>query len=139
MATIPILLPDGSLTGSAFGTWQSFQNSGTVITDVLSSVIQDNTPGHQYDRVFIFIMVLKGYDAFLGPFYDWLDGRWLGHQLRMPERKRRNKLVQEQLAGREYEGHRRSRIWVIIGCAVLSAMILTAWVVSCCLRSVVSR
>lgn len=98
--------------------------------DVASGAIQDRTPGKQYDRVFIFIMTLKAYDAFLGPFYDWLDGRWLGHQLRMPERKRRDKLVQEQLAGREYEGHKCSKFWVITGCSILSASIVTAWAVS---------
>lgn len=75
-------------------------------------------------------MVFKAYDAFLGPFYDWLDGRWLGHQLRMPERKRRSKLVQEQLAGRIYPGHKLSKTWVAIGISILSAMIVTAWAVS---------
>lgn len=116
--------------GSAFGTWQSFQNAGTIIMDVAAGALQDKTPGQQYDRVFIMIMVLKAYDAFLGPFYDWLDGRWLGHQLRMPERKRRSKLVQEQLAGRTYPGHRHSKFWLTVGLSVLSAMIVTAWAVS---------
>lgn len=98
--------------------------------DVASGAIQDNTPGAQYDKVFIVIMVFKAYDAFLGPFYDWLDGRWLGHQLRMPERKRRDKLVQQTIAGQTYEGHKRDRTWTTIGCSVLSAMVVTGWAVS---------
>ncbi|BEJ15699.1 hypothetical protein CspHIS471_0503040 [Cutaneotrichosporon sp. HIS471] len=127
MATVPILLPSNELMGTAFGVWQSFQNAGTLIMDVASGAIQDKTPGHQYDRVFIVIMVFKAYDAFLGPFYDWLDGKWLGHQLRMPERKRRDKLVQLEIRGKTYEGHERSKFWTWTGCSVLSAMVVTGW------------
>lgn len=95
--------------------------------DVASGAIQDGTPGAQYDRVLIVIMVFKAYDAFLGPFYDWLDGRWLGHQLRMPERKRRDKLVQQEIAGRTYEGHERNKTWTTLGCTILAAMVITGW------------
>lgn len=98
--------------------------------DVASGAIQDGTPGQQYDRVFIVIMVFKAYDAFLGPFYDWLDGRWLGHQLRMPERKRRDKMVQLEIRGQTYEGHEQNKPWTIIGCTILTAMVVTGWAVS---------
>lgn len=98
--------------------------------DVAGGALQDKTPGQQYDRVFIMIMVLKGYDFFLGPFYDWVDGKWLGHQLRLPERIRRSKLVQQENSGRHFKGHERRTFWVILGTGVLAAMIITAWAVS---------
>lgn len=33
-------------------------------------------------------MAIKAWQVVLGPIYDYLDGRWLGHALRRPESKR---------------------------------------------------
>lgn len=97
---------------------------------VSSGILQDNTPGEQYDRVMLMIMVFKAFDTFMGPLYDYLDGRWLGHQLRLPERKRRDALLQKELAGRTFEGHKRSSQWTYIGIGALSGMVIAGWVVS---------
>ena len=45
LVSIPLLVPDQKLFGTAFGLWYAFQQAGQVITDVSAGAIQDRTPG----------------------------------------------------------------------------------------------
>jgi hypothetical protein len=75
-------------------------------------------------------MVIKGLQIFWGPFYDWLDGRWLGHMLRANE-KTRFAIGQEMRArGDEPLGWRVHRPTGIATAATLVSCIIVGWVVS---------
>jgi hypothetical protein len=70
---------------------------------------------------------IKSVEFFIGPVYDYLDGRWLGHSLRMPEKRRTAFRREVVLAGVQYEGWRISRRvrWGVL--CQLGAMIATGW------------
>lgn len=44
LATIPVLVPDEKLIGTAFGIWKCYENTGHVIISVTAGAIQDLTP-----------------------------------------------------------------------------------------------
>lgn len=77
-----------------------------------------------------FIIGIKAVEVVLGPVYDYLDGKWLGHSLRMPEAKRvafRNRAVEQKLELTGWKVDKRVTFGVI---GQLTCMIIVAWVVS---------
>lgn len=79
-----------------------------------------------------FIIAIKAVEVVLGPVYDYLDGKWLGHSLRMPEAKRvafRNQAIEEEWDIKGWKVDRRVTFGII---GQLSCMIVVAWVVSDC-------
>lgn len=76
------------------------------------------------------MIAIKAVEVLLGPIYDYLDGKWLGHSLRMNEAKRvafRQKAIEENL---DLQGWRVERKVLLGVLGQLSAMIVIAWVVS---------
>lgn len=49
---------------------------------------QQDRSGGSYNNVIYFIIAINAWQVCLGPIYDFLDGRSLGHALRKPEQKR---------------------------------------------------
>lgn len=77
-----------------------------------------------------FLIAIKAWQVFEGPILDYLDGRFLGHALRMNEKKRielRNKMARE---GHEFLGW---KVWrpatIFFGCQYV-IMVIVSWVVS---------
>ncbi|WVF68348.1 hypothetical protein IAT40_003113 [Kwoniella sp. CBS 6097] len=129
IASIPVLIGDDALLGTAYGVWKSFQNGNSAVLDVAAGAIQDRTKSGSYDNVLYLIIAIKAVEVCLGPIYDYLDGKWLGHSLRMPEQKRlelRKKALEEDL---DYPGWRISKRTTLIVGGELTALIITAWVV----------
>lgn len=129
IAAIPILVGDDALLGTAFGVWKAFANANSIVLDVAAGAIQDRTADGSYDNVIYLIIAIKCVQVCLGPAYDYLDGRWLGHSLRLPEKKRvalRAEALEKEL---DYPGWRiDKRVTYAVG-AQLSGLVVVAWVV----------
>ncbi|OCF73363.1 hypothetical protein I204_06595 [Kwoniella mangroviensis CBS 8886] len=130
IASIPVLVGDDRLLGTAFGVWKAFQNGNSAVLDVAAGAIQDRTSNGSYDRVLYLIIAIKAIEVCLGPVYDYLDGKWLGHSLRLPEKKRL--LLRKEALDKEidYPGWRINKIVTRIVGVELVGLIITAWVVS---------
>lgn len=66
----------------------------------------------------------------MGPIYDYLDGRWLGHSLRMPEQQRvafRQKAIDENL---DLRGWRVEKPVFVSIASIMAVWIVIGWVVS---------
>lgn len=142
LCAIPVLLGDDALLGTAMGVWKAFQNANSTIMDVAAGAIvscperhpltsqQDKSSNDSYNAVIYFIIAIKCVEFILGPIYDYLDGRWLGHSLRMPEQKRvafRAKAVESEL---DLPGWRVNKKVLYFVLAQLTCMIIVAYVVS---------
>lgn len=91
---------------------------------------QDRSPTNSYDGLIYFLIAIKAVEVILGPVYDYLDGKWLGHSLRMNEAKRvafRNRAIEEKL---DVKGWRVERKVLLGALGQLSVMIVVAWAVS---------
>ena len=130
IACIPVLVGDDALLGTAFGVWKAFQNTNSTILDVAAGAIQDRSKDNSYDNVLYLIIAIKAVEVVLGPIYDVLDGRWLGHSLRMPEIKRLQFRKDARAEGERWTGWRISKKVFIFVATQLCVMIVIAWVVS---------
>jgi hypothetical protein len=92
---------------------------------------QDRTPGKTYDRVIIFLIVIKGLEVGWGFFYNYLDGRWLNYSLRAPEKKRYETRQQAKQVEGDLPGFRVSKVVTYTVGVQLSCLIVAAWAVSC--------
>ena len=130
IASIPVLVGNDELLGTAFGIWKAFANCNTIILEVAAGAIQDRTPGGSYDRVIYMIIAFKAMEILWGLTYDFLDGRLLGHSLRMPEKKRVAFRRDVKQRGDDLRGWQVSKA-AFYGCGgLLCALIVTGWVVS---------
>lgn len=75
IASIPLMVPNQMELGLVFGIWKVFNNSGSVIVDMIAGRLQDITPGNTYERVIAFFVAVKGLEFCLGLFYGVLDRR----------------------------------------------------------------
>jgi hypothetical protein len=91
---------------------------------------QDKTPGQSYDRVIYLLLAIKGTQVLLGPIYDYLDGRWMGHTLRKSEKQRIKLREDMAVEGVELPGWKvhRPTTWTV-SCQ-LGAMVVVSWIVS---------
>jgi len=99
--------------------------------------------------VIYLLIAIKAVQVCLGPVYDLLDGKWLGHALRKPERKRlelrlADKSVEtidhlpattsragtSETTDRGLKGWRPSKLVCRVVLAELACAIVVAWVVS---------
>lgn len=97
---------------------------------LLMSVQQDRTPGKTYERVIYFLLAIKAVEVIWGPIYDWLDGKWLGHSLRMPEKKRvafRKKVLEEK---QDLRGWRVEKPVLYSVAGIMTVWVTVGWVVS---------
>lgn len=90
---------------------------------------QDSTPGKGYDRVIYFLIVVKFVQFCLGPIYDYLDGKLLGHSLRRNEKARIAMREEMRERGEWFPGWRVSRRAFYVFGTQLGLMILASWVV----------
>ncbi|PWZ00851.1 LOW QUALITY PROTEIN: MFS general substrate transporter [Testicularia cyperi] len=131
IASIPLLVPSQISIGTAFGIWKAFNSAGSTIMDVSTGAIQDLTPTgtKQYSNVFYFLIALKSVDVLFGLGYHMLDKRYFGGFLLLNEKQRINKEAEETEKHR-MEGLRKPiRSWTLAGCCLLSAMVVTSYVV----------
>lgn len=77
LASIPLMVPNQTELGLVFGIWKVFNNSGSVIVDMIAGRLQDITPGGTYERVIAFFVAVKGLEFCLGLFYGVLDRRYV--------------------------------------------------------------
>lgn len=75
LVSIPLMVPSQIELGLVFGIWKAFNNSGSVIVDMIAGVLQDTTPGGTYERVIAFFVAAKGLEFCLGLFYGMFDRR----------------------------------------------------------------
>lgn len=73
LASIPLMVPCQIELGLALGIWKAFNNSGSVIVDMIAGTVQDITPGNTYEGVIAFFVAVKGLEFCLGLFYGLLD------------------------------------------------------------------
>lgn len=81
IASIPLIVPNQLQLGLVFGIWKAFNNSGSVIVDMIAGRLQDITPGGTYERVIAFFIAVKGLEFCLGLFYGVLDKRYVNYEL----------------------------------------------------------
>lgn len=75
LVSIPLIVPSQVELGLVFGIWKAFNNSGSVIVDMIAGALQDITPGGTYERVIAFFVAVKGLEFCLGLFYGFFDKR----------------------------------------------------------------
>lgn len=75
LASIPLMVPSQVELGLVFGIWKAFNNSGSVVVDMIAGRLQDITPGQTYERVIAFFVACKVLEFCLGLFYGVLDRR----------------------------------------------------------------
>ena len=76
LASIPLMVPNQCELGLVLGIWKAFNNSGSVIVDMIAGALQDLTPGQTYERVIAFFVAVKALEFCLGLFYGVLDRRY---------------------------------------------------------------
>ncbi|KAM6506628.1 hypothetical protein FSOLCH5_013601 [Fusarium solani] len=126
LASIPLMVPSQLELGLVFGIWKAFNNSGSVIVDMIAGRLQDLTPGQTYERVVGFFVAVKGLEFCLGLFYGVLDRRYLAGILTTSEKKR---LVVEK-AGElgAPVGRKPAKPFTFVGTVLLCSMIIVSWV-----------
>ncbi len=77
LVSIPLIVPSQVELGLVFGIWKAFNNSGSVIVDMVAGRLQDMTPNQTYERVIAFFVAWKGLEFCLGLFYGVLDKRYV--------------------------------------------------------------
>jgi hypothetical protein len=80
LASIPLMVPSQVELGLVLGIWKAFNNSGSVVVDMVAGRLQDITPGNTYERVVGFFVALKALEFGLGLFYGVLDRRYVKQQ-----------------------------------------------------------
>jgi len=136
IASIPLLVPNQATIGTAFGIWKSLNNAGSVIMDVSTGAIQDQSPTGRrtYDNVLYFLIALKAVDIGYGMLYHIIDTRYFGGVLKRNEAQQRQAEEEERLAGASEELNQRRklrgpvRLLTLLGIGTLGAMIVVAWV-----------
>jgi MFS-type transporter involved in bile tolerance (Atg22 family) len=81
LASIPLMVPNQTELGLVFGIWKAFNNSGSVVVDMIAGRLQDITPGGTYERVIAFFVACKGLEFCLGLFYGILDRKYVRFRL----------------------------------------------------------
>ncbi|KAM0321643.1 hypothetical protein ACHAQA_009999 [Verticillium albo-atrum] len=126
IASIPLMVPSQLELGLVFGIWKAFNNSGSVVVDMIAGRLQDITPGQTYERVIAFFVAVKGLEFCLGLFYGVLDRRYLAGILTMSEKKRMVLERDDKLG--EPVGRKPSKSFTIIGITLLCSLVIVAWV-----------
>ncbi|EQB48943.1 major facilitator superfamily transporter [Colletotrichum gloeosporioides Cg-14] len=126
LASIPLIVPNQLELGLVFGIWKVFNNSGSVIVDMIARRLQDITPGGTYERVVAFFVAVKGLEFCLGLFYGILDRKYLAGILSISNKKRMN-IEKEGKLG-DLVGRRPARSFTAVGIALVCSLIIIAWV-----------
>ncbi|KAJ0373776.1 hypothetical protein COL26b_007973 [Colletotrichum chrysophilum] len=126
LASIPLIVPNQLELGLVFGIWKVFNNSGSVIVDMIAGRLQDITPGGTYERVIAFFVAVKGLEFCLGLFYGVLDRRYLAGILSISNKKRMD-IEKEGKLG-DLVGRRPARSFTAVGIALVCSLIIIAWV-----------
>ncbi|OCF54367.1 hypothetical protein L486_08281 [Kwoniella mangroviensis CBS 10435] len=128
-ASIPVMIGDADMLGTAIGIWKAFGNGGIIVFDVAAGAIQDLSGTNSYDNVIYLLMAYKSLQILYGFFFAWLDGKWLANSLRKGE-KERVAIREAALANNVVlPGWKPSKwgMWIVMG--ELVALTITAWVV----------
>ncbi|WWD09702.1 hypothetical protein V865_007830 [Kwoniella europaea PYCC6329] len=128
-ASIPVMIGDADMLGTAIGIWKAFGNGGIIVFDVAAGAIQDLSGTNSYDNVIYLLMAYKSLQILYGFFFAWLDGKWLANSLRKGE-KERVAIRDAALANNVVlPGWKPSKwgMWIVMG--ELVALTITAWVV----------
>ncbi|KAK7415550.1 hypothetical protein QQX98_005796 [Neonectria punicea] len=126
LASIPLMAPSQIELGLIFGIWKVFNDSGSVIVDMIAGRLQDITPGGTYERVIAFFVAVKGIEFCLGLFYGVLDRRYLGGILSISEKKR---IVLEQEGKlKDPIGRKPAKAFTVVGLTLISCLVVIAWV-----------
>lgn len=115
------------MLGTAIGIWKAFGNGGIIVFDVAAGAIQDRSGNNSYDNVIYLLMAYKSFQVLLGFFFFWLDGKWLGKSLRMPEKKRLAFRETVLRTGVQLTGWKSSKTGMYVGVGELVALTITAW------------
>ncbi|KAI8213466.1 major facilitator superfamily transporter [Colletotrichum sp. SAR 10_66] len=126
LASIPLIVPNQLELGLVFGIWKVFNNSGSVIVDMIAGRLQDITPGGTYERVIAFFVAVKGLEFCLGLFYGVLDRKYLAGILSISNKKRMD-IEKEGKLG-DLVGRRPARSFTAVGIALVCSLIIIAWV-----------
>ncbi|WWD20457.1 hypothetical protein CI109_104933 [Kwoniella shandongensis] len=131
LASIPIFIANDELIGTAYGVWKSFINANDIVLEVAAGAIQDRAHviSKSYNNVIYLLIAFKCLQVLLGPLYDYLDGRWLGHALRLPEKRRleiRNHAISVGYDG--FDGWKVHKPTTTVVGGLLIGVIITAWV-----------
>ncbi|KAH6970942.1 major facilitator superfamily domain-containing protein [Ilyonectria sp. MPI-CAGE-AT-0026] len=126
LASIPLMVPNQTELGLVFGIWKAFNNSGSVVVDMIAGRLQDVTPGGTYERVVAFFVACKTLEFCLGLFYGVLDRKYLGSILSISEKKRKE--LEQDGKINETIGHKPGKVFTIAGLSLLCCLVVIAWV-----------
>jgi hypothetical protein len=126
-ASIPVMVGDSALLGTAIGIWKAFGNGGIIVFDVAAGAIQDRSGNNSYDNVIFLLMAYKSFQILLGFFFFWLDGKWLGRSLRMCEKERLALRETILRTGVQLKGWQPSKAAMYLVVGELVALTITAW------------
>ncbi|WVW83550.1 hypothetical protein I302_105571 [Kwoniella bestiolae CBS 10118] len=128
-ASIPVMIGDVNLLGTAIGIWKAFGNGGIIVFDVAAGAIQDRSGNNSYNNVIYLMMAYKSLQILYGFFFDWLDKRWLAGSLRKGEKERaaiRDAAIANNVV---LPGWKPSKWGMYIIMAELVGLTITAWTV----------
>ncbi|GAA5901154.1 hypothetical protein JCM6882_006131 [Rhodosporidiobolus microsporus] len=130
IASIPLLVPSQANLGTAFGIWKALNNCGSTIMGVASGAIQDRAVAdeNQYDKVFAFIIIIKGLDVIYGCFYWLVDKNYLGGVLTANDKEHRR--MEAEIPEEQRLAGLRSPIKLVTTGALVTVVcaIIVAWV-----------
>ncbi|KAK6209139.1 hypothetical protein LQW54_006593 [Pestalotiopsis sp. IQ-011] len=118
LVSTPLVVTSQAELGLVFGIWKAFNNSGTVVVDMIADRLQDITTGGTYERVITFFVAVKGLEFCLG--------MYLSGVLTMSEKKRMSAEANNELG--EPLGRKPSKLFTVLGMSLLCAIIIVAWV-----------
>ncbi|KAJ1033775.1 hypothetical protein NDA13_001755 [Ustilago tritici] len=130
IASIPLLVPNQTSIGTAFGIWKCFNSAGSISMDVSFGAIQDLTPRgkNQFKNAFAFLIALKSIDVIYGLLYHIIDRKYFGGVLKLNERQLMQKMQEEPEVERKQALRKPIKKWTVAGCLLLLAFVTTSYV-----------
>lgn len=130
LASIPLLVPNQTSIGTAFGIWKCFNSAGAVTMDVSFGAIQDLTPRgkKQFKNAFAFLIALKSIDILYGLVYHVIDRKYFGGVLKLNEAQLLQKMQNETTEEKKQALRKPIKKWTAAGCLLLLAFVVTSYV-----------
>lgn len=134
LASVPLLVKDQTLIGTAHGILKAYNASGETIVQVAGGALQDEAlrrgkpEREKYDYMLYFLLAMKGADVLYGMFYHVLDKHYFGSVMRMSEKQRVEK---EKELGTEAQGAlcKPYLFWTVLGCIVSVLLVAVSYTI----------
>lgn len=134
LATVPLLIRNQTLIGTAHGVLKAYNACGETIMQVAGGALQDvalskgKPKSHKYDYMLYYLLAMKSVDCVIGLIYHVLDKRYFGSVMCMSEKQRVEK---ENELGCESQGVlcKPYFFWTTLGCVMFVLLVAVAYTI----------